>query len=56
MEQKEKLEIIEQIKLLSALESWLFSTGSKLPPDYLLENISSVIENLTKKLIGENDA
>ena len=53
MDNKEKIEIIEQIKLLSALESWSFSAGQKMPPDYLMDNISSVIDNLTKKLVGE---
>ena len=45
-----KQDCLEIIKLLSALESWSFSTGSKFP-DYLGEQISDSIEKLSKEVL-----
>ena len=45
-----KEEILEQIKLLSALESWAFSTKTALP-DYLLERLDGALEKLSKELL-----
>ena len=45
-----KEQSLELIKLLSALESWAFSTGARLP-DYLHDQLSEVIESLTKEVL-----
>lgn len=45
-----KQELLEIIKLLSALESWSFSSGTKLP-QYLLEELERVSERLEKELL-----
>ena len=44
-----RVEALEIIKLLSALESWSFSLKERLP-DYLLENIVTSIEVLEKEV------
>ena len=41
---------LEIIKLLSALESWGFSTGSNIP-DYLHENLHNIVEKLTDEVL-----
>lgn len=46
-----KQEAIEIIKLLSALESWSFSQGQRLP-DYLYEKIASAMEVLEREVLG----
>lgn len=45
-----KQDYLDIIKLLSALESWSFSTGSKFP-DYLGEQIIDSIEKLSKEVL-----
>lgn len=45
-----KQDYLEIIKLLSALESWSFSSGQRLP-DYLGEQIVDSIEKLSKELL-----
>ena len=45
-----KQDCLEIIKLLSALESWSFSAGSKFP-DYLGEQIIDSIEKLSKEVL-----
>jgi hypothetical protein len=47
MERSDKLDILE---LLSALESWGFSTKSTFP-DYLHERISDIMEKLRKEIL-----
>ena len=42
-----KEDAIKLIKLLSALESWAFSTETMLP-DYLHEDLSIAVEKLEK--------
>jgi hypothetical protein len=41
-----KPEILELLKLLSALESWAHSTGSKFP-DFLYERLGDALDKLT---------
>lgn len=41
---------IDLIKLLSALESWSFSSGTTMP-DYLFERLDSSIEKLTEEIL-----
>jgi hypothetical protein len=43
-------EMLDTLLLLSALESWSFSTGQRLP-DYLHEQLSRTVELLSKKLL-----
>lgn len=45
-----KPDLIELIKLLSALESWSFSDKHRLP-DYLLEKLDSTIELVTNEVL-----
>jgi hypothetical protein len=45
-----KEELLELLQLLSALESWSFSTKSNLP-DYLLEAISEKVDRLKEELL-----
>ncbi len=45
-----KQELLEIIKLLSALESWSFSSSTTMP-DYLLEDIARVSERLEQELL-----
>lgn len=45
-----KQELLEIIKLLSALESWSFSLDKSLP-DHLLEDIANAQERLAKELL-----
>lgn len=51
MDKKQALDIL---LLLSALESWSFSAGQRLP-DYLHENLANTVESLSKCVVG-NDA
>jgi len=41
---------LDLIKLLSALESWSFSSSTKLP-DYLIERLDINIEKLAKEVL-----
>ena len=45
-----RVQALEIIKLLSALESWSFSLKEKLP-DYLLEKIAASMEVLEKEVL-----
>jgi len=45
-----KQDYLDIIKLLSAIESWSFSTGGKFP-DYLWEQIIDSIEKLSKDVL-----
>jgi hypothetical protein len=47
MDKKDALDII---KLLSALESWCFSTKERLP-DYLLEDLQRAVDKLTNEVL-----
>lgn len=49
-----KQQTLELLMLLSALESWSFSVGARMP-DYLHEKIADAIENLTNNLIEDKD-
>lgn len=42
--------LLEQIKLLSALESWAFCQDTRLL-DYLNDQLTSVIKQLSKELL-----
>jgi hypothetical protein len=48
-----KEDAIKLIKLLSALESWAFSTKNLLP-DYLHEDLSLAMEKLEKIVLKDN--
>lgn len=41
---------LQTIQLLSALESWSFSSDTRLP-DYLLEDLSNVIDKYRKIIL-----
>ena len=45
-----KEQILEIIKLLSALESWSFSAGQRMP-DYLFERLDKSINELTEEVL-----
>lgn len=45
-----KPEILETIKLLSALEAWSFAEKHRLP-DYLMEKLDKVITVLTNEVL-----
>ena len=45
-----KEQLLELIKLLSALESWSFSDGQKMP-DYLFEKIDKAMDELTREVL-----
>jgi hypothetical protein len=45
-----KEQMIELIKLLSALESWSFSAGQRMP-DYLLEKLDKSMAELTQEVL-----
>ena len=45
-----KSQILEVIKLLSALESWSFSAGKPLP-DYLGDRMDSAISELSDQIL-----
>jgi hypothetical protein len=48
-----KEEALQAIKLLSALESWAFSTKTALP-DYLYEDLCLAVERLEKIVLKED--
>ena len=45
-----KEQLIDTIRLLSALEAWSFSEKRRLP-DYLLEDLDKTIEILVKEVL-----
>jgi hypothetical protein len=45
-----KEQALEIIKLLSALESWSFAQGNRLP-DYLHEQLCSIIDQLSVEVL-----
>ena len=45
-----KEQILDVIKLLSALEGWSFADKHRLP-DYLLEDLDKTVEMLSKELL-----
>jgi len=45
-----KQQLLDVIKLLSALEGWSFAEKHRLP-DYLLENLDKTVELLTKEVL-----
>jgi hypothetical protein len=45
-----KEQILNTIKLLSALEAWSFANNHRLP-DYLLENLDQTIDVLSKEVL-----
>lgn len=47
-----KPEALEIIMLLSALESWAFSTGKPLP-DYLMDRLQNAIDALRNEVLGD---
>lgn len=49
-----KAESLELIKLLSALESWAFSTQHKFP-EYLVERIELALDKLTVGVLTDGD-
>jgi len=46
-----KPELLELLKLLSALESWAHSTGSKFP-DFLYERLGDALDKLTAEVLS----
>jgi hypothetical protein len=46
----DKIFALAILRLLSALESWAFSSKTPIP-DYLLESISNVSERLEKEVL-----
>jgi hypothetical protein len=47
-----KEQILDTIKLLSALEAWSFAEKHRLP-DYLLENLDKVVEVLSAEVLND---
>lgn len=47
-----KQKILKLLMLLSALESWSFSTNSRLP-DHLYEDIQSAVDSLSALILDE---
>ena len=45
-----KEQILEIIKLLSALESWSFSNNNRLP-DFILERLNETMETLSNEVL-----
>jgi hypothetical protein len=45
-----KSEILDVIKLLSALEGWSFAEKHSLP-DYLIEDLDKTVELLSKEIL-----
>ena len=43
-------EILDTIKLLSALEAWSFAEKHRLP-EYLLENLDKIVEVLSAEVL-----
>jgi hypothetical protein len=49
-----KAEALRVIKLLSAMESWAFSQPNRVP-DYLIEDIGTVMEILERIILEKNN-
>ena len=47
-----KEQILDAIKLLSALEAWSFAEKHRLP-DYLLENLDKIVEVLIAEVLND---
>ena len=47
-----KQQILDTIKLLSALEAWSFAEKHRLP-DYLIENLDKTIDVLTAEVLND---
>lgn len=45
-----KEQLLDVIKLLSALEAWSFAEKHRLP-DYLIEDLDTVVEWLSKEVL-----
>lgn len=43
-------ELLQLMRLLSALESWSFANGQRLP-DYLLEAIENAVEMIEREIL-----
>ena len=50
-----KLQALNNIKLLSALESWSLSCGSRMP-EYLWEQLQDNVDLMQKIVLGESHA
>ena len=46
----DKQRALELLKLLSAIESWSFAAGTKMP-DYLFERLDIAINDLTDEVL-----
>lgn len=46
-----KKDYLELIMLLSALESWAYAEGKRMP-DYLSDDMSAALEKLCKEVLG----
>ena len=46
----DKKQVLELLKLLSAIESWSFSSKTALP-DYVLERLDIAISELTEEVL-----
>ena len=47
-----KQQLLDVLMLLSALESWSFSTGKPLP-DYLHDQLADAVEALSKEMLHD---
>lgn len=50
-----KAQILEIIKLLSALESWSFSAAKSMP-DYLFERLDNLIIELSDEILKDDSS
>ena len=50
-----KKEMLDVLRLLSALESWSLSRNTTSLPDYLHDDIINVVEKLEKYILGEGN-
>lgn len=46
-----KVELLALMRLLSALESWSFSTGQRLP-DYLHDDLSKLVGRIEEEILA----
>ena len=51
----DKKDLLAQMRLLSALESWSFSSGQRLP-DYLLDDLNKFTSLLEAEILKEPTA
>lgn len=47
-----KEELIEIMMLLSALESWSYATGNRMP-EYLLDRLDNMIGEIRREILGK---